>query len=134
MNTKDFIKALRAVIREEVRAAVRQEVKAILTENTSRPKPQQQPKRYTGNNILDQVLNETRLTPEFRQSPNVDYQEFSFTSDQVQPTQPLASMLDMDISDDAGDYLPSANTSALPFMKDYTQLMKKADQISQGIR
>lgn len=140
MNTKDFVKALRAVIREEVRAAVRQEVKAILSENTRAAEPsirqqrQAQPlKKYTGNSILDQVLNETKLTSDFRQSTDVVYEDFgTFTTEDVKPIPQLTSMMDMDVNDDMGGDLPSVNTSALPFMKDYTALMKKADQISQG--
>lgn len=37
MDSKEFIKALRTLIREEVRAAVREEMK-VLTENKQRPK------------------------------------------------------------------------------------------------
>lgn len=136
MNTKDFIKALRAVIREEVRSAVRQEVGALLTESKQRsqkplnrqvvqPKPQS--KIITGNRILDEVLSETRLTSEFRQSPDVSYQEMNFTTRDVPVSQP--SMMNMDVSDESYDDLPQASP-ALPFMKDYSQLLKKADQIA----
>jgi hypothetical protein len=38
MDSKEFIKALRTLIREEVRAAVREEIK-VLTENKQQPKP-----------------------------------------------------------------------------------------------
>ena len=38
MDSKEFIKALRTLIREEVRAAVREEIK-VLTENKQLPKP-----------------------------------------------------------------------------------------------
>ena len=75
MKAKEFISVLRTLIREEVRAAVRQELKQALTENkvlTSsnqqvRPKSTNQAKKYTGNPMLDEVLNETRLTSDFRQ-------------------------------------------------------------------
>ena len=38
MDSKEFIKALRTLIREEVRSAVREELK-VLTENKQQPKP-----------------------------------------------------------------------------------------------
>jgi hypothetical protein len=136
MNTKEFIKALRAVIREEVRTAVRQEMSAILVETKQPQKSHNQKqvisnkqtpvKTITGNPILDQVLSETTLTPEFRQSADVGYDNFSFTTDDVKAP---VSMMNMDIVDDIEQDLPPS-TSTLPFMKDYSQLMKKADAIS----
>ncbi len=137
MNTKDFIKALRAVIREEVRAAVRLEMKTILMEAKQQPqrsatqKPlvqhkQTTTKTITGNPVLDQVLSETTLTSDFRQSADVTYDEFNFTSKDV--SAPL-SMMNMDISEDIEQDIPTS-AGSLPFMKDYSQLMKKADQIA----
>lgn len=143
MKAKEFISVLRTLIREEVRAAVRQELNEMLTEGkksvnatqqiksiVASKKPTQVTKRYTGNSVLDQVLNETRLTSDFRQSADVGYDDFgSFTTNNV-PTQAMPSMMDMDISEDYESPLPEMSPS-LPFMKDYTQLMKKADQIAQ---
>lgn len=142
MNTKDFVKVLRAVIREEVRSAVRQEMSQILTEVKKSTKqvdtrkqysptkpPINQNKSITGNPILDQVLNETKLTSEFRQSADVGYDDFgSFTTNTIQSTQ-STSIMDMDVVDDYESPLPDMS-SGMPFMKDYTQLMKRADQIS----
>lgn len=153
MKTKEFITALRKVIREEVRSAVRQEIKDILVESVHRaadikpivqervvqkqvqPTQQKAAKKYTGNPVLDQVLSETTLTSDFRSSTNVgydDYQDFgTFTADQVQPSA-MPSMMDMDVADDIGGDLnvPVPASSQMPFMKDYSQLLKKADQIS----
>ena len=136
MNTKEFVKVLRAVIREEVRAAVRQELKEVLSENvrtakqTIQSRPQPPAKKITGNPILDQVLNETKLTSDFRQSADVGYDDFgSFTSNNIQAPQMPTSMMEMDIQDDYESPLPEMSPS-LPFMKDYSQLMKRADQIS----
>jgi len=109
MKAKEFLSALRTLIREEVRAAVRQELNEILVENkrpkqtmqpTTNKKPIQTTKKYTGNPILDQVLNETRLTSDFRQPANIGYDDFgSFTTNNV-PTQAMPSIMDMDISED----------------------------------
>tara|TARA_R110000868_G_scaffold354932_11_gene616215 strand:- start:8191 stop:8643 length:453 start_codon:yes stop_codon:yes gene_type:complete len=146
MNTKDFVKVLRAVIREEVRSAVRQEVKDILIESLqqaakpvidSRPvrqaKPMKNntpaPKRYSGNSIIDQVLNETKLTSDFRQSPDVsEWPEMNYTTQDLTSHAAPTSIMNMDVEDDF-DSLPA--TAAPSFMKDYSQLMKKADLISQ---
>lgn len=143
MNTKEFVKALRSVIREEVRSAVRQEIKEILIESVQQaanvPTKQVQPqvqrqqayKKYTGNSVLDQVLNETRLTPDFRQSPAVDYEDtVSFTSEDIRPQQ--TSFMGLMNGDMDSDDLPVSSTSDLPFMKDYSQLLKKADKISSN--
>jgi len=137
MNTKDFIKALRAVIREEVRSADRQEIGAILTESRShnqrlaQPKPVQKTRQaskiITGNPILDQVLSETKLTPEFRQSPDIGYDELSYTTKSIPATQP--SLMNMDAAEEYYDELPATDPT-MPFMKDYSQLLKKADQIA----
>lgn len=142
MKAKEFISVLRTLIREEVRAAVRQELNEMLTEGKKTAttqikstavskKPLQPTKKYTGNPVLDQVLNETRLTSDFRQSADVGYDDFgSFTSNNI-PSQTMpTSIMDMEINDDYESPLPEMSPS-LPFMKDYTQLMKKADQISQ---
>jgi hypothetical protein len=134
MNTKEFVKVLRTVIREEVRSAVREELKSVLTESKVKKQPTQtkiqqpQKKSITGNPLLDQVLNETKLTSEFRQSADVGYDDFgSFTTNNIQAT---PSMMDMDIQEEYESPLPEMNPG-MPFMKDYSQLMKKADQISQ---
>lgn len=131
MKAKDFIKVLRAVIREEVRNAVRHELTQVLTENKkslSKPSIQQQPKKFTGNSVLDQVLNETRLTSDFRQSSNVGYDDFgSFDTSNINH-EPV-SLIDIEPTDSYESPLPEMS-STLPFMKDYSQLMKKADQIS----
>lgn len=135
MNTKEFVKVLRAVIREEVRTAVRQELKEVLSGNRTQTKPAiQQPKKpiknITGNPVLDQVLNETKLTSDFRQSADVGYDDFgTFTSNVVQAPQMPTSMMDLDLDESYESPLPEMNPS-MPFIKDYSQLMKRADQIS----
>lgn len=136
MNTKEFVKVLRAVIREEVRTAVRQELSEVLSENkrslksvTQQPIKKTASRPITGNPILDQVLSETKLTSDFRQSADVGYDDFgSFTTNNV-PQEPT-SIMDMDIHDDYESPLPDMS-SGMPFMKDYSQLLKKADQIAQ---
>lgn len=135
MKAKDFIKVLRTVIREEVRLAVRQELKEVLNENKkpainlpSKQTSNQQIKKYTNNPILDQVLNETKLTPDFRQSSNVGYDDIgSFTTNNISSNN--SSIMDIEPTDDYESSLPEMS-STLPFMKDYSQLMKKADQIA----
>lgn len=137
MNTKEFVKVLRAVIREEVRAAVKQELAVVLLESKKQTRPitQTRPapkntnnKSITGNPVLDQVLNETKLTSDFRQSADVGYDDFgSFTTNNIQ--QPT-SMMEMDVVDDYESPLPDMGSS-MPFMRDYSQLLKKADQIAQ---
>lgn len=139
MKAKEFLTALRTLIREEVRAAVKQELtEALQKRPASKPTGQrveqrkpQPTKKYSGNSILDQVLNETRLTSDFNQSTTVDFDEMSFTSDQVPaPAYAPTSMIDMLSADDDAGYEPVTNTESLPFMKDYSKLLQRADQIS----
>lgn len=136
MKAKEFITVLRTLIREEVRSAVRQELKQALSENklitSNQTSSKQKPiKKYTGNPMLDEVLNETKLTSDFRQSPDVsEWPEMSYTTDNMPSLQSQASMMDVDINEDYEAPLPQTN-QGLPFMKDYTKLMKRADEIAQ---
>lgn len=77
MNSKDFISALRKVIREEVQTAVRTELdkfSSVLSESKKlqvtaaalpkytesyKPKPAAQKKQYTSNPTLNELLNDT---------------------------------------------------------------------------
>jgi len=137
MNTKEFVKVLRAVIREEVRSAVRQEMSQLLMESKptlrsqqTKQQPRKQPASLTGNPILDQVLSETKLTSEFRQSADVGYDDFgTFNTNSIPIQQQQASIMDMDVQEDYESPLPEMNPT-MPFIKDYTQLMKRADQIA----
>lgn len=65
MNTQDFIKIIRKVIREEVRSAIQSELK-VITES-SRPRQLQRSlsqkpvtkKQYSSNPTLNEILNDT---------------------------------------------------------------------------
>ncbi len=148
MKAKDFVQVLRKLIREEVRAAVRQEVKEIMIESVhraaklpieekvvTRPQPQQQKQSVssrfnTGNSMLDEVLAETIVPRGFggENGPMVaDINEFGFTSNDV-PTAGLSSMLteeDLPVTSQYSD-------PTMQYVKDYSAVLKKADQISNG--
>lgn len=100
MNSKDFIQALRKVIREEVTVAVRNELNqfsSVITETkkpkevakytdtykptpTHRPQPKQ-PKQYVSNPMLNDILNETTgfagEGPQVYLEESIDYNDMS---------------------------------------------------------
>jgi hypothetical protein len=95
MKADTFVKLLRKVIREEVQAVVREELGILLEAPTPKPvvaetkkpavknsmvesikpaKPKQpsKPMTFTNNNILNDILNETRQTSEWQSLGNMD--------------------------------------------------------------
>jgi len=98
MNSKDFISALRKVIREEVQTAVRTELdkfSSVLSESKKqvsaptvtrytesyKPKPSVQKKQYTSNPTLNDLLNETVAFkgdgPQVYMEEQIDYNDFA---------------------------------------------------------
>jgi hypothetical protein len=95
MKADTFVKLLRKVIREEVQAVVREELGILLEAPTPKPvvaetkspavknsmvesirpaKPKQpaKPMAFTNNNILNDILNETRQASEWQSLGNMD--------------------------------------------------------------
>lgn len=142
MKTKEFIQALRKVIREEVRAAVKEEVRSLLYEtktqtnsisqvkHTAAKQPiKKNPIQYnTGNPMLDEVLAETIVPKGFGggEGPMVtDYGDFGFTSNDVMASQFNTMMTEEDLPE-----VSSYGDPTMAFVKDYSAILKKADQIS----
>ena len=133
MKASDFVKILRKVIREEVRTVVQEELKAfkpVITEVKSKPiqqQPKPQPKRTTPlvtfDGALADILNETAqsmaASPAEEEWP--DMNGGLMTSEHAQHSRPQAR------HDFSGD--PTA-----AYMKDYSSVMKAADNIAQGYR
>jgi len=102
MKTKEFITIMRKIIREEVRSAIRQE----LTENRTPNVPRKKLEINTGNSLIDEILSET-VVPR------------GFGSDG-----PAVSMED--------DYVGGTSDfgATTPFVKDYSAILKRADEIA----
>lgn len=148
MKALEFAKLLRKLIREEVTTIVREELKAIkplLMEKASNnvakerviptQKPKQpQPKRtiptVSFDGPLADILNETAQsmykTPQEEEWPDMGG---TYTSDQV-PAMGFSNENNIG-SFDAGDALPSYGSTAA-FIKDYSAVMKAADNFKQG--
>lgn len=133
MKAQEFILTMRKLIREEVRLAIRDELSLIKdkqkqVQEVKKPIAQQtkQPKYNTGNPFLDEVLAETVVSRGFggEESPVV-MEGFDYTTDDVPSMGSLLASEDVPSS-------PAPMNTNLPFMKDYSQLMKKADQISKS--
>ena len=130
MKTKEFVQVLRKLIREEVQVAVRAELKSFLTENKQQVKQQPaskptQTRFNTGNMTLDEILSETIVPRGFggESGPMVtDYEDFGFTTNNINTNTSIAG-------DDA---LPNFGYGdpTMQFVKDYSAVLKKADQIS----
>lgn len=134
MKAKEFINVMRKLIREEVRHAIREELGLIkenkvkqVQEVKRQPVAQpRKPKYNTGNPFLDEVLSETVVGRGFgNEDMPLVTEELSYTSDDIPSMSSLLSEEDVPTN-------PVPTTMAMPFMKDYSQLMKKADQISQN--
>lgn len=144
MKAKEFITTLRKIIREEVRAAVKQELNEVLngsqnqksvvrSEVKRQPAPRQpaQPPQSmfnTGNPVLDGVLSETIVPRGFgNDGPSVvsEYEDMSFTTDMI-PTSLNTAMS----SEDLPSNVPLDST--MPFVRDYSQVLEKAEKISSG--
>ena len=143
MESKSFVKLLRKIIREEVRAAVRTEIKSVLNENTTvtkhesdlqkivgdtkKYKPKAK-KKFTKNSMLNDILNETAATGDFRSmmdGPAVTQEDWpsmgdTRTSQMVQPQGINGEQVDTS--------KPDVQTAMTNITKDYSGLMKAMDQ------
>jgi len=151
MNSKDFIHALRKVIREEVQTAVRTELSNILNEGKSTKPIAAKPvavnpttqsyiksvkKQYVKNPLLNDILNET--TGHSNSGPAVsleesinynDFEEWPTMNRSVRPGMGVKSVVpttDIDGRPVNVNNLPEDVVSALT--KDYSALMKAIDK------
>jgi hypothetical protein len=149
MKADTFIKLLRKVIREEVQAVVREELGLLLETPDSKPvvvetnenivknsmvesikfsKPIQpaKPMAFTNNNILNDILNETRQSSEWQSLGNMDSsmaQGFSGpTMNEVQVVSSVDQMLAS--TRPAGDI----NAVKIDVVPDFSALMGKMKQ------
>ena len=148
MKTDGFVKLLRKVIREEVRNAIKAELKPILREvqiskndinlqEIAKPVVKKNPaskKRFTKNDILNDMLNETASTPALMNG-DAEWPSMDFKADMAESfgmgQQPLAVK---GINGEAVDMSNEKVASAVGAMtKDYSALMKAIDK-KKGIR
>jgi len=141
MNSKDFINALRKVIREEVQSAVRNEFKQINTINervadpkpattysqSYKPKPVAK-KQFTNNSMLNDLLNETAGFA--GEGPMVDYNDFSewptMGNSGMAARQPQFTLPSTDLEGRPVTNVPEEVVHNLT--KDYSALMKAIDK------
>lgn len=158
MNSKDFIQAIRKVIREEVRSAVREELSIIgETINESRnisikkpaikqsviaakPKYKAEPvkKSYVNNSMLNDILNDTAgytaEGPKAYLEEQLDYNDYSeWPTMQSRPGQRQSPAVLTDIDGRKIDVNQLASTAegqavVQALTKDYSSLMKAIDK------
>jgi hypothetical protein len=153
MNSKDFLQALRKVIREEVQVAVRTELtqfSSVITETKKQPTPvvskytesikpiAKQPvkKTLSKNSVLNDLLNETRgfssEGPAVYMEEQIDYNDFSeWPTMNARPTPTVSVLTDVNgskinVSELAQTEAGAAVVNALT--KDYSALMKAIDK------
>lgn len=155
MNSKDFIQALRKVIREEVQTAVRTELSQIgsVIRESKKPtatapqrytdtyKPKPKPKQqFTKNSMLNDILNDTggfraenpyaMLQENYDVNYN-DYEEWPTMNMGQRPMAPMNKAAMLPTTDTEGRPL---NPNAVPeevvnaITKDYSALMKAIDK------
>jgi hypothetical protein len=152
MKADTFIKLLRKVIREEVQAVVREELGLLLEAPSSKPvvaetkkttvknsmvesirpaKPTQpsKPMTFTNNNILNDILNETRQTSEWQSLGNMDSSMAAgFSGPMMNEVQVVNSVDQMLASTrPAGDI----NAVKIDVVPDFSALMSKMKQEGQ---
>ena len=120
---------MRKIIREEVRVAVKEALKETRTTSKQvveqkRPTTSTQQKYNTGNKFLDDVLSETVVTRDFGREESYGGGDFGFTTDDIQVSG-LMSEEDVPSS-------PLPQSATLPFMKDYSAVLKKAEKLSES--
>lgn len=154
MKAEVFIKVLKKVIREEVRQVVKEELKALkplLNERQSTTTTKkvvksdsikQEPVRrnyplVTIDGALGEILKETadsmhgRPSDEYEDWPEMNA-NFGTTANLAGFGQTTSNLLQDDVS--SGGYYPSSNDPTAAFMKDYSSVLKSAEQKSQGYR
>lgn len=149
MNSKEFIKTLRTVIREEVQLAVRTEMKKLLTESKTDHKQvinhgmalsqianKKEQKTYAKNPMLNDLLNETATVPAD------EWSTINFRSEMAQAFGGMRGMVD-----DVPHIAPSTDLDGRPvnmnneqvasavtaMTKDYSALMKAIDK-KKGVK
>jgi hypothetical protein len=155
MNSKEFIKVLRGVIREEVQLAVRTEMKKLLTEDKTNYKKtithgleleqmaslqsskRQDRKTFSKNPMLNDLLNETATLP------TDEWTTMNFRSEMAQAFGGMPSAGDSNIpfvapnTDLDGRPVNMANEQVAATVnamtKDYSALMKAIDK-KKGIK
>ena len=151
MKVEAFVKVLRKVIREEVRQVVKEELKsikpsinerqsAVPTKKTA-PIPNTQrgvTKNYTTidsalNNILKETADNMRSRPseEYQDWPEMD-SGFGTTNSIAGFGQATPDFFENEMS--TGGHYPMSNDPTAAFMKDYSNVLKSAEQKSQGYR
>lgn len=154
MNSKDFIQALRKVIREEVQSAVRtefkklnegmiyerREVKTAPTSYTQTYKPKVQAKKqYSNNPLLNDLLNDTSFVPSdgptVMLEEQIDYNDYSEwptmgTRPMTQRTAPavLTDINGSRISTEQLAQTESGQAVVSALTKNYSALMKAIDK------
>ena len=147
MDTKSFVKILRKVVREEVQHAVKQalneqkvsdkkvinhgmQLQNIAEGNTNPYSPRAKKKQFTKNSMLNDILNETAATGDFKsmmEGPAVTQEDWptmgdTRTSQMVQPVTQGINGEQVDTSN------PTVQTAMANITKDYSSLMKAMDK------
>jgi hypothetical protein len=126
MKAQEFVQILRKVIREEIRSVVGEELRKVLNEEIATTKPsvreQAKPKQKTINRMqyqrdyplvtMDDIFADTRA--------NMG----GFGDDQVGPT----------IQETYNPELPASSAQTMTLIKDYSSLLKRADEIANNSR
>jgi len=153
MNSKDFLQALRKVIREEVQVAVRTELtqfSSVITETKKQPTPvvskytesikpiakRLVKKTLSKNSVLNDLLNETRgfssEGPAVYMEEQIDYNDFSeWPTMNSRPTPTVSVLTDVNGSKINAAELAQTEAGAAvvnALTKDYSALMKAIDK------
>jgi hypothetical protein len=142
MSSKSFVKLLRKIIREEVSKAVKQVLtesntnqvtgNMSLSEIAEQPVRSRSKKQYTKNPVLNDLLNETAMTPPSQELTDWTTMNFksemadAYQTEKPAPTMPLATK---GINGEPVNMNNEGVATAVKAMtKDYSALMKAIDK------
>jgi hypothetical protein len=163
MTSKDFVQAIRRIIQEEVQKTVRKEIQVVLNENKSnfidtsihdsfvpglktKTKQSKQPKAYSKNPMLNDLLNETspmrgdgNYIAESFAGSSIDYNDFN----EWPSMKNMSSM--MSNRGSVSNMIPTTDTEGRPIQnahvpeevanaltRDYSSLMKAINKKKGG--
>lgn len=155
MKAEVFIKVLKKVIREEVRQVVKEELKALKpllnerhtiapTKKVAKPNSiKQEPARrnyplVTIDGALGEILKETADSMYNR--PSQEYEDWPEMGSSPRTSSDIPGFAGMEgavsFEDDMSTegYYPTSGDPTAAFMKDYSSVLKSAEQKSQGYR
>tara|TARA_R110002051_G_scaffold60644_2_gene111259 strand:- start:8721 stop:9104 length:384 start_codon:yes stop_codon:yes gene_type:complete len=124
MTKKELVKIVRNVVKREIKSAIKSEINEALNILEHKKTKPQIPKNYTKNTLLNEVLNNTKVSNEFKAYPEVSVNELRNKFGGMQSgASPATQMTDINNRPIDVSNLGSGLDKALT--RDYSELVKR---------